>query len=385
MNTSDTNTNSPSITPDMSLDVLLDTLGFVAWKTITTTFILPIVNILGTIFCSLSAWIFFKNTFTDPSFFYYRLLTLVYIVSLLHNIPFGILFSPRFFPRKHMPNTYVVAIYQIYFEFIANLLFHYGDVLQVDILLTRMKAFSPMLRKYFYAKPPFISLISFLICFLIDFPFGFSFKIASLGKYYWLDDSNRKHDEDFYFLVNSDFASSSLGQLVAIITGCTLNVFFSLIIGIVLNIVSYIQYKSYLSQRRRQTNESNMNLALRHVITNYSTMSLDAADFNLNKLRRKEMRECDAEKNMLHMIMSLCTISCVSRVILMFSYVYFFYYYSFSDTLSLMVVCYTIYTLVPTVSIFIFYSFNKIFCRELKKIFIFKRDKDENTSSSQLL
>ena len=188
------NNNSFPQTKEMSLDELLDSLGFVTWKTVTTCLILPMVNIVGTIFCSLSAWIFFKKTFIDSSFFYYRLLTLVYIVSLLHNIPFGILFSPRFFTRKYTPNTYAVAIYQIYFEFVSNILFHSGDVLQVDILLTRMKSVSPLVRISFTASPQIISLASFLLCVLIDFPFGFSFKVASCGIYYYYDyESGEKH------------------------------------------------------------------------------------------------------------------------------------------------------------------------------------------------
>jgi hypothetical protein len=46
---------------DTSLDELLDKLGFDKWKTITSFFILSIVNLLGLVFCSLNLWIFSRN------------------------------------------------------------------------------------------------------------------------------------------------------------------------------------------------------------------------------------------------------------------------------------------------------------------------------------
>ncbi len=64
-----------------SLDQLLDTLGFDSWKTITAIFFVPSFSLIGVFVCSLSLWIFFKKTFKDPVFFYYRLLCIVYIIS----------------------------------------------------------------------------------------------------------------------------------------------------------------------------------------------------------------------------------------------------------------------------------------------------------------
>ena len=171
---------------ELSLDELLDILGFTPWKTITTNFVLPIVNLIGLIFCFISAFIFFNDRFVNPSFFYYRLFTIVYIVSFLHNIPIGILFSPRFFQQI---NTFYASMFQVYYIFTANLLFHYGDILQLNILLTRMKTFSPILRKYFTASPPLVSFATFLVCFLIDFWFGFLLKTSSFGTYYYFDDT----------------------------------------------------------------------------------------------------------------------------------------------------------------------------------------------------
>ena len=74
---------------EVTLNELLAELVFDNVKTVTTTFCLPLVNMIGLVFCSVSAWIFYQSNFSDPTFFYYRLLNLVYIVHLIHNIPYS--------------------------------------------------------------------------------------------------------------------------------------------------------------------------------------------------------------------------------------------------------------------------------------------------------
>jgi hypothetical protein len=94
--------SSLSLTTKMSsLDQLLDSLGFNSLKTMTVQIILPSFSFLGIITCSFSFWIFLHKNFKDPVFFYYRLLCLIYIIQLLHNIPLLLFFSPRYFPSMN--------------------------------------------------------------------------------------------------------------------------------------------------------------------------------------------------------------------------------------------------------------------------------------------
>jgi hypothetical protein len=355
-----------SISEYLTLDEFLDTLGFSKWITITTSFVLPIVNVIGLVLCSLSLWIFSQSRFKNPTFFYYRLLTIVYILSLFHNIPAGLLFSPRYYNRNQSMNTYATSIFHIYNGCMSNFLFHYGDALQVGILLTRMRLFSPLLSIYFTASPKYISLAFFFICLLIDFPLVFTFKVGSLGKYYYEDSSGTKRYETFYFMVNSDFAMSPFGQIFGFVTSFCLNTLFSLIVGIVLNVISFAQYKFHLNKRREQTEAINMRLI---EIVNVAKIANNLND----QLSEKDKNARDAEKNMLYMVLSLCSISIVTGLVIICSIPYFLFYYSFSGSLTLMVVFITIYTLVPTVSIFIFYSFNKIYREEFNRI-LFSRN-----------
>jgi hypothetical protein len=96
-----------------SLEELLDSLGFKRWIIVITSFILPFVSLIGCIFCSLSLFIFTRRRFVNPIFFYYRLLYIVYIVHLLHGIPYGLVFTPRYFPQ--VIKTYLSSLYQIYY------------------------------------------------------------------------------------------------------------------------------------------------------------------------------------------------------------------------------------------------------------------------------
>ena len=129
-----------------SLDQLLDSFGFDPLKTITAIFVIPSMSLIGIFLCSLSVWIFFQKNFKDPVFFYYCLLCIVYIIHLVHNIPFGFLYSPHYFPQI---NTYFTSVFLIYFLFISSLLFHYEETLQMAILLTRMKIYNSFVNKHF--------------------------------------------------------------------------------------------------------------------------------------------------------------------------------------------------------------------------------------------
>ena len=133
-----------------SLNQLLDSLGFDPWKTIISSFVLPAISFLGLILCSISAWIFFHKKFKDPVFYYYRLLCLVYIIHLMHNIPRGILFSPRYL---HNINTYISSLFLMYYSSLSYFLFHFEETLQMAILLTRMKIYNSFVKKHFSSKP----------------------------------------------------------------------------------------------------------------------------------------------------------------------------------------------------------------------------------------
>jgi hypothetical protein len=382
----DANSNfSSALTP--SFDELLDSLGIDQWSTVVTSFVLPSISLLGIILCSLSAYIFFQRKFVDPVFFYYRLLCLTNVLHLTLGILYGLLRTPRYFPEM---NTYFSSIYIIFYNVTTALLFHFEDTLQMAILLTRMKIFSPFVNEHFTLKPKFLSLIFFLACLCIDLPLIFAFKVHSKGTftYYERNSKQQKMNNEFYSVVPSEFSSTPVGQILYGFTIFFLNLFLTLVADLCLNIVSVYQYKSYLREKKKR-DEAYSRAAFSHnkqSLEQQPTTSLDevvpvvvVTTRQPREMTAKERMDRKAENNMFFMALSLSTISIISRLLYIFIYILYFVLYKLNGTLILPIIFYAIQTFIPTTCIFVFYFFNKMFRQEFKKKF----SRRLNTSSQQ--
>ncbi len=332
----------------LSLEVLLNTLGYEMWEHVLNIFILVPVNLMGIVLCSFSLWIFSRSSFEDEIFFYYRLLCFVNIIHLIHNVPACLLFSPYYIP---MLNTYLISLFQIYYNTLSFFLLHYENVLQMGILLHKMKFFSSFVRRHFIARPQIVSLAFFITCLLIDIPISLSFKTTPMGNYFYFDANGEKEYSTLYSNTSSDFSKQAYGRILLGITIFFLHFLLSFLVGVTLNIFSYIKYKSYMNKRNIEVTELEMSS-----INNRPTISRE-----LEQMKHKERFNLQLEKNMLYMALTLCFISIVSCAIFMASYFYFFYFYSFSNSLILKTLINSLSTFVPTVSIFVFYAFNTRF------------------------
>jgi hypothetical protein len=190
---------------------LLAKLDFHTSRTLIITFILPAINLIGAVFCSSSLWIFFRAAFSDPIYFYYRLLCFINILNSLHNIPYGVSIWPLYFPWI---NSYIITVFKIYHLFISVLFFHFEDVLRMAILLHKMKFFSPFVKKHFSKSPRFISFSLFLTCLFINVPFIFGFEVGSRGDYFYVDSNGVKRTATFYYLISSEFSRTFFGKIL---------------------------------------------------------------------------------------------------------------------------------------------------------------------------
>ena len=371
--------NSSSYWPilkTMSLDELMDSLGFNQFLILTSTFVLPSINFIGLIFCTLSYWVFLdKRKFKDPSFFYYRLLCLVYIIHLIHNIPRGLTWTPQLFPQI---DTYFTSIYKIYYAVISNLFYHYEDAIQIAILIDRITIFNSLARGYFNKLPPQqISIAFFITCLRINAPYAFSFKIKSFGTYYIYTNNNETQIETLYFLVESDFSLTLFGRIFLGFTTFFLNLFVTVVISVALNILSVYLYKSYLREKRQRENPP-------HRII-FTTISNDADESSRVEVlvprqkrqkTREEIKERKAERNMLLMVLTLSSTSILSRITFMCCFIYYNINSTFSSNIIMASLLFSIYTLRPTLAIGVFYSFNKIFRKEFNKRVLRKTQKE---------
>jgi hypothetical protein len=337
-----------------SIDVLMTQLGFQTWQAAVVTFIMPPINLLGAVFCSFSLWIFFRPSFSDPIFFYYKLLCFINILTTLNNIPFGVSLWPLYLPWI---DTYVTSVFKVYDLFLSVLFFHFEDVLRMAILLHKMKLFSPFVKKHFSKSPQFISLSLFLTCLCINLPFIFGFEVASFGDFSYLDSKGVKQTGSFYYFIASEFSRTLFGRILSGLSTFFLNLLLSLIVGITLNISSYITYKLHVRKRQREIEELQMSSIHNRPTTNREILQENQRE----KIERK------IEKNMLFMALTLCSISILTRFLFMIIYIYVFIFNTFSNIILIGVISYFNYTIGPTVSIFVFYSFNNAFRDEVNK------------------
>jgi hypothetical protein len=197
-----------------------------------------------------------------------------------------------------------------------------------------MKTFSPFVRRHFSASPRVISASFILVCFLIEFPIVFSLKTLSCGTYFYFDSNGIKQIDTFYFYDSSEFSLTLIGKFLVIFTSIFLNFFLTLVVEVTLNIISVYQYTSYLKERRQRDHAY---ARATYNIPNDST-NIEIVAIPKPKSSAKENKERKAEKNMLYMALTLCTISIISRILLMIGYVYFFLFYSFTTTLLIALV-----------------------------------------------
>jgi hypothetical protein len=125
-----------------------------------------------------------------------------------------------------------------------------------------------------------------------------------------------------------------------------------------LNMASVHKFKSYQRQRRHEIGEEIEMISFRNELSSQRE-SIQMSLRHRNKLQM--------EKNTLCMAFALSSISILWRIFFIVSYIYFFYFNSFTASLVIALISFLIHTLEPILSIFIFYSFNQMFYDEFKK------------------
>jgi hypothetical protein len=144
----DTNSNSsttPSLSfPPLPIDVLLSYAGFLPFESITYVFALPLVGSLGSILCLISVFIFFrasspgKEFSNEPVYVYFKVIAIIYLIHLLALIPHGFCFTASAIYLPHI-DVQTCILFQLVYLPISNLFFHYTGVLELIIVLDRMK------------------------------------------------------------------------------------------------------------------------------------------------------------------------------------------------------------------------------------------------------
>ena len=206
---------------------------------------------------------------------------------------------------------------------------------------------------------------------VINLPTFFLVKISKLGDYFYIDINGSIKKASFYFLNSSDFSQSLIVQFVSVVTYFILSIILSLIIDLILNIVLIIQYRGYLQFKRAEE----VGLQLKYFdIQNSARVEVEVP----YKFSKRRLNERKTEKEMLYMILTLCSVSIISRIVITILCVSFIFFYHIQSFLISGLIFTLIFTLTPTASIFIFHSFNKAFRIEFKKIISFEKQNEMN-------
>ena len=328
---------------NVTLDELLDILGILPFDLIVYQYVVPTMGVIGIIFCTISSCIFFRKPFNAPADYYFKLISLIYILNSLLSVPYGFCYSPKYFPGM---NSHMCAIMQCAYIFYCNLAFHYTSILEIAILFERMKIFSKNVKAKFTLLPKKVCLLVFLLCVVIDGFFAFVFVPISIGEFYYFASDGKIKRNTFYFIGITDFTRSKVGH-VLLIADYVVRDLFTMITSVTLNVVSIIQMRVYFQKKAAQ-----LQLISNGVI---------------NKIIKKELKLRRTEKNHILMVITLCSIEIVSRIFLMTCFIYFLfsldYIAAFLGTLLDIVLIF-----VPMVSFFVFYHFNKKFRKEFHRM-----------------
>ena len=306
-------------------------------------FVLAPIAILGFLFCTITALVFFKKRFNTPDYFYFRVLSVFNLIIMLLSVPYSFCYTPKYF--LHMDN-YKASLYQCFYLSSTFLIYHYVNVVGALILIERIKIFSPFLKTKFTISPKKICLLSFIACFLIDFFFVFFYVPFFGGDYFYFDiGSNSLKSNSFYYVFSSNIARSRVGSVFNLIMFINKN-FILMLAVVVLNIISVVKIQLYLHARNKK--------------------------FSLNKEFQKNATETKRDSkdlNNILMVIVLGVITIISRSIEIVTVVYFLFVQSNEITIVWGAVCDTTNTLESFLSIFVYYAFDKNFKKEFWQMF----------------
>jgi hypothetical protein len=146
------------------LDELLDSLGFLPIDIYIYQIIIPIIGSLSILLSIISIWILFDKKFTSSTYDYFKIITLSHIIQLALAIPYGMCFTPKYFPKM---DSYSCAIVQSAYIPYSLFTSHFDAIVEIAILFERIKIMNLFAKKHFTIRPRKMILITFFPVFYL--------------------------------------------------------------------------------------------------------------------------------------------------------------------------------------------------------------------------
>jgi hypothetical protein len=343
-------------------------------------FVFTPVSFIGLISNMISCTVFCQEEFKNNIHKYFKFYSINSAVLNLFGI-FCFCFSRRFL--KFASNYYAIAFLCYVIIPVTNTCYFIGGIMDLIILLERLSAFLPNLRRLQKYQPKYIVIIIIIICLVINFPYFFVYVPSSLSI-------RLKDQNDSIILHYIDLSQLSKSQLGKIIT--YVEYFFrdimTLILENILNTMSILLLRRYVSRKQSalglskntltsRMNENQTNESLRQRDQQQAKSQRNDTDIasnranSLSKLMHKRM-EIKANLNKMDlkltiMVILMCAFSTIEHIMLVICIVYF-YYYNNLTAYSIGVTANFIIILKNATNFIFFIIFNNNFKNALKRI-----------------
>jgi hypothetical protein len=313
------------------------------------------VSIAGFILSAFSLVILRSDEFKIPLYAYLRVYCLSNIICSFINI-FNFVFSTyRIFEWS---NSYGAQVYYNYILIpVVNISYFYGSVLNIVIILDRISYFDFRMRTFFKLSPYVISMIAFVVIFVIDIPYYFIYVPYSTDV-----KLNRTFTFTVWYSYPSEFATTLLGQVLLYIIYALRDVALTFVL-IGLNMVSIYKLKRHFTKKVR-IKSTGPSFTTMHSVTTRQNVSTFLQNNDKEGGEGRKVTRSDERATIMAIFM--CSFSVFEHGVIVFTIVYSYFYfdltvfvfYMISDGTQPLKSCFDFIILV---------AFNKVFRKAVMK------------------
>ena len=313
-----------------------------------------IIATIGSILNIFSVIIYFKKEFSSELFFYFSVLSVCYLIQTTTGTLYSYCNVGRYQTDAiRKPCAYYLTSFVAFGSFLS----YYESVLEIAILLDRLKLFNKTIKKYLTLKPRLFCLILFVICFFVHLFYMFAYTPQEFVWYNYKQDGTLER-KSVWNVVTSNFALSNISRIFIILTYIVRElVTIIFCIGFSLFLSNYM--RTYFKNKAKMVNKTVLTMALsksRAVIQSKSTQLSSV----------KQLNNC--EEKFLQLVIAQCSLTVFTRSNFFICCVMALFNYGPLTQMWCAVADFSIF-LTPAVSFFLYFFFNKLFKREFLKLF----------------
>jgi hypothetical protein len=328
-------------------------LSFIPLNDVLYLYPSTIISIIGSILNIFCVVVYFKKEFGSSMFFYFRVLSVCYLIQNLAGIPYSLCNAPRYISEE---NRKLCAEYLTANIIFGSLLTYYESVLEIAIVLDRLKTFNNTINKHLRLTPQKFSIILFIICFIVDLFYMFVFTPKEFSWYNHRENGTLEK-RTVWFVVTSDFALSNISRIFIILT-YFVREFVTILFSVLFSIFLLMYMRTYFKNKAKIVKKSKSKSTLPNVS---STVKSSSA-------RNSTKQLSNSEEKFILMVIFQCSLTILTRTNLFTCCLLALFSYDALTQIWCAVADFNI-LFTASVSFFINFFFNKLFKKEFMKLF----------------